>query len=77
MGYSQAYNPSAALLFDGPGSNLPLVVQERQTGGTSRRFGDLVDFITWRRACKDHEDQCGVHGSARRCSPVDERDLNG
>jgi hypothetical protein len=38
MGYSQAYDSSAALLFDVPGSNLPLVVQERQIGGTRSRF---------------------------------------
>ena len=34
MGYSQSYASSAAFLFDVPGGNSPLVVQERQIGGT-------------------------------------------
>ena len=36
MGYSQTYDSSTAFLFDAPGSNLPHVVQERQTGSTRR-----------------------------------------
>jgi len=35
MGTSKLIDPSAALLFEVPGSNSPLVVQELQIGGTS------------------------------------------
>jgi hypothetical protein len=35
MGYSQIYDSSAAFLFEVPGSNSPLAVQELQIGGTS------------------------------------------
>src|SRR5579864_7034247 len=33
-GHQQTYDSSVAFLFDVPGSNLPLVVQERQIGGS-------------------------------------------
>src|SRR5579859_1343825 len=35
MGASQTYDSRAAFLFDVPGSNSQLMVQERQIGGTS------------------------------------------
>jgi hypothetical protein len=38
MGTSKSIDSSAAFLFEVPGSNSPLVVQELQIGGTSPRF---------------------------------------
>ncbi|MGA7938521.1 MAG: hypothetical protein WCA43_01335, partial [Bradyrhizobium sp.] len=35
MGTSKPFDSSAAFLFEVPGSNLPLAVQELQIGGTS------------------------------------------
>ena len=55
MGSSKLINSSAVFLFEVPGSNLPLVVQELQIGGTSALISKLVsDKLTighagWRR----------------------------
>ena len=38
MGTSKLVDSSAAFLFEVPGSNLPLVVQELQIGGTSNHM---------------------------------------
>jgi len=43
MGYSQTYDSSAAFLFDVPGSNSLLVMQERQIGGTSSMFRARIE----------------------------------
>jgi hypothetical protein len=40
MGTSKSFGPSAAIIFEVPGSNSPLVVQELQIGGTRR--GSIV-----------------------------------
>ena len=54
MGTSKLINSSAAFLFEVPGSNSPLVVQELQIGGTSALISKLVSRLTighagWRR----------------------------
>ena len=43
MGTSKTIDSSAAFLFEVPGSNLPLVVQELQIGGTSAREGLRIE----------------------------------
>jgi hypothetical protein len=41
MGTGKPIDSSAALLFEVPGSNSPLVVQELQIGGTRLRFSRI------------------------------------
>jgi hypothetical protein len=45
MGTSKLIDSSAAFLFEVPGSNSPLVVQELQIGGTRVAFGSEVRMM--------------------------------